>query len=88
MNRETIEFLEKFEAFENDYFDVLNKMYYQKLIKREKIITSSNQILVLKSQIETIKKENEILQDSVSETFKNYKKLPIVKIHLDSIFVG
>ena len=85
LNKETIAFLEKFEAFENDYFDVLNKMYYQKLIKREKIITSSNQILVLKSQIETIKKENEILQDSVSEIFKNYQKLPIVKIRIDSI---
>lgn len=85
LNKETISFLEKFKAFENDYFDVLNKMYYQKLIKREKIITSSNQILVLKSQIETIKKENEILRDSVSEIFKDFQKLPIIKIHLDSI---
>jgi len=85
LNKETIAFLHKFESFENDYFDVLNKMYFQKLIKREKIITSSNQILVLQSQIETIKKENEILRDSVSENFKNFKKLPIVKIHLDSI---
>ncbi|MFY0631908.1 MAG: hypothetical protein JXR05_16210 [Flavobacteriaceae bacterium] len=88
LNKETIAFLQKFEAFENEYFDLLNKMYYQKLIKREKIITSSNQILVLKTQLETIKKENKILKDSVSEVFKDVEKLPIVKIRLDSILLA
>lgn len=85
LNKEAIAFLQRFEAFQNDYFDILNKMYFLKLIKREKIITSSNQILVLKTQIETIKKENKILSDSVSTNLKNVEKLPILKIKLDSI---
>jgi len=88
LNKEAIQFFEKFEAFENNYFDVLNKLYYQKLIRREKLIKASNQILVLKSQLKTIKKENEILRDSVSEVFQNLNMLPIVKVELDSILLA
>ncbi|MFY0604026.1 MAG: hypothetical protein JXQ93_08750 [Flavobacteriaceae bacterium] len=88
LNKEAIQLFEKFEVFENNYFDVLNKLYYQKLIKREKLIKASNQILVLKTQIKTIKKENIILKDSVSNVFHKLEKLPIMKIELDSILLA
>lgn len=85
LNKETIKLFQDFSEFENEYFDLLNKLYYQKLIKRARLIKTSSQIAILKSQIVTLKKENFILEDSVSLPFKLLKTLPILKVNLDSI---
>lgn len=85
LNKEIIVLYSNFLKFENEYFDVLNKMYFQKLIKRERLIEVSNQINVIKSQLELVKKENSIIKDSVSHQFKGLNKLPILKIELDSV---
>ncbi|MDT7831167.1 hypothetical protein RQM59_02180 [Flavobacteriaceae bacterium S356] len=84
LNKEVLQLLESFLVFENEYFDVLNSMYFQKLIKRERLIEVSNQIAVIKSQQKILSKENEMITDSVSVHFMNVTKLPLVKIVLDS----
>lgn len=84
VNKEVVQLLNNFLAFENEYFDVLNSMYFQKLIKREKLIEVSNQIAVIKSQQKVLLKENEMINDSVSAHFINAEKLPLIRIVLDS----
>jgi hypothetical protein len=84
LNKEVIQLMSDFLAFENEYFDVLNSMYFQKLIKRERLIEVSNQIAIIKSQQRILTKENEMIKDSVSSQFVNQKKMPLVKIALDS----
>ena len=85
LNKEIITLYSNFLKFENEYFDILNKMYFQKLIKREKLIEVSNQINVIKFQLELVKKENTVIKDSVSSQFKTLNKLPILKVELDSV---
>lgn len=84
VNKEVIQLLDNFLIFENEYFDVLNTMYYQKLIKREKLIEVSNQIAVIKSQKKTLTRENEMIKDSVSGHFLLQKELPLIKMVIDS----
>ncbi|WP_340066567.1 hypothetical protein [Ascidiimonas aurantiaca] len=84
-NKEAIELFESFLTFENNYFDFLNTLYVQKLIKRERLITVSNQIHILQNQLEVLKKENELLQDSISSTTSFLQKLPLFTIRTDSI---
>lgn len=84
LNNELLAMLGNFLEFENQYFDVLNTMYFQKLIKRERLIEVSNQIAVIRSQQHVLSKENEILKDSVSPNFLNIDKLPLIRITLDS----
>lgn len=88
LNNEKLGLLNNFLAFENEYFDILNSMYFQRLIKRERLIEVSNQIAVIRSQQEVLKKQNEILKDSVSPHFLNLKQLPLLKILLDSAAVS
>lgn len=85
INQEALTHFRKFLAFENEYFDFLNKLYYQKYIKREKLIKSSQQINVLKNQIEILQKQNDLLKDSVSEKYKNNTVLPFLKLNIDSL---
>jgi len=87
LNNEVISLQKTFLSFENDYFDLLNKLYYQKLIKREKLIQVSNQIHVLEEQIKTLEKENVLLRDSVSTAYLKIKKLPLLKVRLDSFLL-
>lgn len=84
LNNELISLNKTFLSFENGYFDLLNKLYYQKLIKREKLIQVSNQIHVLEEQIQALEKENRLLKDSVSVAYLKVKKLPLLKVQLDS----
>ena len=84
LNKEVIHLQKTFLSFENDYFDLLNKLYYQKLIKREKLLQVSSQIHVLEEQITTLEKENVLLRDSVSTAYLKIKKLPLLKVRLDS----
>ncbi|WP_144895939.1 hypothetical protein [Lutibacter sp. Hel_I_33_5] len=87
LNKEVINLHTNFLAFENSFFDFLNKLYYQKLIKRERLLKVSNQIQVLKNQLKTVEKENILLQDSVSEKYLTTKKLPLLVVNLDSFSV-
>lgn len=84
LNKEMLGLLDNFLEFENEYFDILNSMYFQKLIKRERLIEVSNQIAVIRSQQKVLSKENEVLKDSVSGNFLTVEKLPLVRIKLDS----
>ena len=85
VNHETVQLLENFFQFENQYFDFLNKLYFKKYIKREKLIEVSQQINVLKNQLFVLKKENELLKDSVSPNFQEAKSLPFLKLQIDSL---
>lgn len=85
INAEMIEHFTKFSQFENEYFDFLNKLYYKKYIKRERLIEVSQQIHVIKNQLEVLKKNNELLKDSVSFAYQNRKNLPFLKLTLDSL---
>ncbi len=85
INSEKIDHLTKFLRFENEYFDFLNKLYFKKYIKRERLIEVSQQIHVLKNQLETLKKTNLLLKDSVSLPYQNRKSLPFLKLRLDSL---
>ncbi len=84
LNKEVLALLDGFLEFENEYFDILNTMYFQKLIKRERLIEVSNQIAVIRSQQKVLSKENKILKDSVSVNFLTLEKLPLIRIKLDS----
>ncbi len=84
-NKEVVDLLTDFIDFENQYFDVLNKLYSESLIKREPLIRVGNQIHVLKNQLEILERENAIIRDSVSENGLKYQKLPIFSIRTDSI---
>lgn len=88
LNTEKLRLLDNFLAFENNYFDILNSMYFQKLIKRERLIEVSNQIAVIQAQQEVLKKENEVLKDSVSVHFLNLEELPLLKVVLDSTAIS
>ena len=84
-NKEYLKLFSSFLSFENDYFDILNKLYTENYIKRERIIAVSNQIYVIKNQIETLKKSNELIKDSVSIIAYKFNELPIFSIRLDSL---
>ena len=84
LNKEAIQLFGDFLGFENQYYDFLNKLYFQKLIKRENLLKVIHQIKVLESQILIIKKENSFLKDSVSVEYKNQNSLPLINIELDS----
>ncbi len=88
INKETIQLFENFFQFENEYFDFLNKLYFKKYIKREKLIKVGQQINVLKNQIEVLKAENVMLKDSVSERYLNTNALPFLKLEIDSLSYG
>lgn len=83
INKEALNFYKDFLSFENEYFDFLNKLYFQKLIKRERLIKVSNRISILKTQVKVISKENSILKDSVSKNYQKVKKLPLLVIKTD-----
>lgn len=85
INREGIEFFKKFLAFENEYFDYLNKLYFKKYLKREQLIKVSHQINILKNQITALEKHNEMIKDSVSEKFLSVGKLPFLRLNMDSL---
>ena len=85
INQETIQLFENFFQFENEYFDFLNKLYFKKYIKREKLIEVSQQINVLKNQLEVLRKENVMLKDSVSEKYLNIERLPFLQLEIDSL---
>ena len=85
INKETIQLFESFFQFENEYFDFLNKLYFKKYIKREKLIQVGQQINVLKNQMEVLKAENTMLKDSVSERYLNVNRLPFLKLEIDSL---
>jgi hypothetical protein len=85
INLEALELLENFVQFENEYFDFLNKLYFKKYIKREQLIEVSQQINVLKTQMNVLEKETQMIQDSVSEAYRNKKSLPFLKLKIDSL---
>ncbi len=85
INLENISFFTRFLAFENEYFDYLNKLYFKKYIKRERLIKVSHQINILKNQIEVLQKQNQILKDSVSPRYLSMEKLPFLQLHIDSL---
>ena len=85
INQETIRHFENFRKFENEYFDFLNKLYFKKYIKREKLIEVSQQLNVLKNQLEVLERENEIIKDSVSEKYQKDQSLPLLKLQIDSL---
>lgn len=85
INKETIQLFENFFQFENKYFDFLNKLYFKKYIKREKLIEVSQQINVLKNQMEVLRKENDMLKDSVSEKYLHSEHLPFLRLEVDSL---
>jgi len=85
INKETIQLFENFFQFENEYFDFLNKLYFKKYIKREKLIEVGQQINVLKQQMEVLKKENDVLKDSVSANYIHTSELPFLKLEIDSL---
>ena len=85
INKETIQLFEKFFQFENEYFDFLNKLYFKKYIKRERLIEVGQQINVLKGQLVVLRKENEMLKDSVSKNYLEAKALPFLKLEIDSL---
>lgn len=88
INKESIDFFEKFLAFENAYFDYLNKLYFKKYIKRERLIKVSHQISILKSQLIILKQQNKSLKDSVSASFQALDKLPFLQLNIDSLSVS
>ncbi|MBL4604710.1 MAG: hypothetical protein JKY02_03350 [Flavobacteriaceae bacterium] len=85
INKETLLHFKNFLAFENEYFDFLNKLYYQKYSQREKLLKSSQQINVLKNQIEVLQKQNNLLRDSVSIKYKDVTYFPFLKLKIDSL---
>lgn len=85
INREALQLFEDFFQFENEYFDFLNKLYFKKYIKRERLIEVSQQINVLKNQANVLKKENELIQDSVSQNHRNKQSLPFLRLKIDSL---
>ena len=85
INQETIQHFQKFEQFENEYFDFLNKLYFKKYIKRERLIEVGEQINVLKNQINVLQKENEMIKDSVSEAYLLKQSLPLLQLKIDSL---
>ena len=84
-NKEALDLLKSFLKFEKDYFDFLNEMYHHKLIKKEPLIKVGGQLHVLENQIKNIEKERETIKDSVTKSIKQYKKLPLFFLALDSI---
>lgn len=88
INQEKLYHLEKQLKFQNQYFDFLNKLYFQKYLKREKLIQVSHEISVLEGEIQHLKKENLTLKDSVSVAFQNLKSMPLLSLNLDSIDVS
>lgn len=87
LNIETVEMFENHLNFENEYFDFLNKLYVEKLIKREELLSVSNQIISLNNQITHYKNQNRILKDSVSKDFLTHKALPFPQLDLTKIQV-
>lgn len=87
-NKETISLFSSFLKFENEYFDFLNKLYAQSLIKRERIIEVGNQIHILKNQLALITKKNTLLKDSISSNANIIQVLPVFSIQLDSISIN
>jgi len=87
-NKEAVQLFESFLIFENNFFDFLNTLYVQKLIKRERLITVSNQIHILQNQLQVLKKENRLLQDSISSNAHVVQKLPLFAIRTDSISIA
>ncbi|OSY87664.1 hypothetical protein WH52_09510 [Tenacibaculum holothuriorum] len=87
-NIEAIKLYSSFLGFENEYFDFLNTLYSKSLIKREQLIKVGNQIYILKNQLELIKKENQLVKDSVSSSVLIINKLPVFSIKTDSVFIS
>jgi hypothetical protein len=85
INNEAIRLSENFTTFENQYFDFLNKLYFKKYIKREKLIEVSQQISILKNQLAVLKQENELLKDSVSAEYLEKESMPFLKLQIDSL---
>jgi hypothetical protein len=85
INQEALQLFENFFQFENEYFDFLNKLYFKKYIKRERLIEVSQQINVLKNQMQVLEKETQMIQDSVSNPYKNQKSLPFLQLNIDSL---
>lgn len=84
-NKEAMTHFTNFLAFENQFFDFLQHMYTQQLIKREKMLKVGQQILVLQQQIKVLQKENQLLKDSVSLSYIHLKKLPLYVINKEAI---
>ncbi|WP_348718455.1 hypothetical protein [Tenacibaculum sp. 190130A14a] len=87
-NKEALLLFNSFLNFENNYFDFLNKLYVQSLIKRERLIEVGNQIHILKNQLIHIQKKNTLLKDSISNNALLIEKLPIFKIRIDSMYLS
>ncbi|GAB1307939.1 hypothetical protein KH5_06220 [Urechidicola sp. KH5] len=84
VNQEEIKLLQEYLEFEKSYFDILHELYSEKLIEKEKLLTTANEIIVLENKIKLLSQENKVLKDEISTEYK-YETLPLIKLIIDSI---
>ncbi len=85
INKEKELLLDKFLIFENHYFDLLNSLYQNKLVKREEIIQLANRIAMLENELKLLKKENDLIEPTVRNDFKSSRRLPFLTLKSDSL---
>lgn len=84
VNHEEIQILQKYLEFEKSYFDILHELYSNKLILKEKLLTTANEIIVIENQIKLLSQENKVLKEGISTEYK-FETLPLIKLIIDSI---
>ncbi|WP_410484270.1 hypothetical protein [Spongiivirga sp. MCCC 1A20706] len=87
INQELLNHYTSKSKFLEKYFDILNELYSQKMIKREEVIKISNELYNSREQSKQIQFYQDHVADSIPALFLN-EKLPLIKIDLnkDDIF--